>query len=595
MDPVFMAASPVSLNITSATIRTLSNASVAYKNFKGSQLRALTGLEFSSSTAYQEASGRLGGSLSKLQQLVATAAAAKPPSESYSTTVAGVSFPSNTTRCSSSGSNSNSSSSSQYSASMKTNAIGVGIRAPTSTAPSPSDPGVATRWRELHGSKYWKGLLDPLDADLRSELIRYGEFAQVAYDSFDHDTHSMFYGSNRYDKDKLFEKVKHLNTGYEVTQYIYATADLNMPKLLNLFTAPEAWSRNSNWIGYVAVSTDEEKIKQLGRRDILIAWRGTIMGTEWAADAQMWPIPSGIDSRPRRDSTTAALRVETGFLNLYTTKSSETRFKQTSARQQVLTELKRLIKKYKGEELSITVTGHSLGSALATLNAYDIAQSGFNRITDPAAAGAGNNNRNDNCRIPENWGDETAHPVRPDKEATIPIAVMSFAGPRVGNNAFCDQLNALGVKVLRVVNVNDIVPRVPGNVFPPQLSFIDKLIDLLPFTYSHAGVQLLVNNFDSPYLDPERSNIFNCHNLEGYLHLVYGHQRWAGLGKKQKLARDIALVNKSSNFLKAGHVIPDNWWQIENKGLVYQDGKWVQQRRLVEDVPVPPVNHKKST
>jgi hypothetical protein len=197
MGHVFMAASPVSLNITSATIRTLSNAPVAYKNFKGSQLRALTGLEFSSSTADQEASGRLGGSLSKLQQLVATAAAAKPPSESYSTTVAGVSFPSNTTRCS------NSSSSSQYSASMKTNAASVEIRAPTSSAPSvsesePISPGVATRWRELHGSNYWKGLLDPLDADLRSELIRYGEFSQVTYDSFDHDNHSMFYGSNRY-------------------------------------------------------------------------------------------------------------------------------------------------------------------------------------------------------------------------------------------------------------------------------------------------------------------------------------------------------------------------------------------------------------
>ncbi len=195
-----MAASPVSLNITSATIRTLSNASVAYKNFKGSQLRALTGLEFSSSTADQEASGRLGGSSSKLQQLVATATAAKPPSESYSTTVAGVSFPSNTTRCSS---NSNSSSSSQNSASTRTNATGVEIRAPTSSAPSPSEsepisPGVASRWRELHGSNYWKGLLDPLDADLRSELIRYGEFSQVTYDSFDHDKHSMFYGSNRY-------------------------------------------------------------------------------------------------------------------------------------------------------------------------------------------------------------------------------------------------------------------------------------------------------------------------------------------------------------------------------------------------------------
>jgi hypothetical protein len=265
-----------------------------------------------------------------------------------------------------------------------------------------------------------------------------------------------------------------------------------------------------------------------------------------------------------------------------------------------------LIKKYKGEELSITVTGHSLGSALATLNAYDIAQSGFNRITDPAAAAAENNNSeedwNDSCPIPENWGEKTADPVRPDKEATIPIAVMSFAGPRVGNNAFCDQLNALGVKVLRVVNVNDFVPRVPGNLFPPQLSFIDKLIDLLPFTYSHAGVQLLVNNFNSPYLDPERSNIFNCHNLEGYLHLVYGHQRWAGLGKKHNSAsvtsppsRDIALVNKSSNFLKAGHFIPDKWWQIENKGLVYQDGKWVPQTRDVEDVPVPPVSQKNST
>ncbi len=195
-----MAASPVSLNITSATIRTLSNASVAYKNFKGSQPRAPTGLEFSSSTADQEASGRLGGSSSKLQQLAATATAAKPPSESYSTTVAGVSFPSNTTRCSS---NSNSSSSSQNSASTRTNATGVEIRAPTSSAPSPSEsepisPGVASRWRELHGSNYWKGLLDPLDADLRSELIRYGEFSQVTYDSFDHDNHSIFYGSNRY-------------------------------------------------------------------------------------------------------------------------------------------------------------------------------------------------------------------------------------------------------------------------------------------------------------------------------------------------------------------------------------------------------------
>jgi hypothetical protein len=73
----------------------------------------------------------------------------------------------------------------------------------------------------------------------------------------------------------------------------------------------------------------------IGRRDILIAWRGTIMGTEWAANVQIKLIPSGIDSRPSYNLTTAALRVEMGFLNLYTSKNSETRYNKTSARQQV--------------------------------------------------------------------------------------------------------------------------------------------------------------------------------------------------------------------------------------------------------------------
>jgi hypothetical protein len=43
-------------------------------------------------------------------------------------------------------------------------------------------PELAARWREIQGSKDWAGLLDPLDLDLRKEIIRYGEFAQVAED-----------------------------------------------------------------------------------------------------------------------------------------------------------------------------------------------------------------------------------------------------------------------------------------------------------------------------------------------------------------------------------------------------------------------------
>ena len=39
---------------------------------------------------------------------------------------------------------------------------------------------MASRWRELHGKDSWKGLLDPLDMDLRASVIAYGELAQAA-------------------------------------------------------------------------------------------------------------------------------------------------------------------------------------------------------------------------------------------------------------------------------------------------------------------------------------------------------------------------------------------------------------------------------
>lgn len=247
----------------------------------------------------------------------------------------------------------------------------------------------------------------------------------------------------------------------------------------------------------------------------------------------------------------------------------------------MLSELKRLLDKYEGEELSITITGHSLGSALATLCAYDIAQSGLNQPGKDVP-------------IPTEWNQQTAAPANPanawapQKPCTIPVTVFSFAGPRVGNDAFRDRLGELGVKVLRVVNVNDKVPRAPGLLFNEnmeQISWLEHLVDRLPLSYTHVGKLLRLDNRDSPFLDNARAHAGNVHNMEQYLHLIDGHQGSA-LPFQLTTGRQVALVNKSCNFVSARFGVPECWWQQENKGLVRQpDGLWVQPDRDLEDVP----------
>ena len=94
-------------------------------------------------------------------------------------------------------------------------------------------------------------------------------------------------------------------------------------------------------------------------------------------------------------------------------------------------EIRRLVEKYRGrgEEVSLTITGHSLGGALALLTAHEAAS------------------------------------------ASIPglehVSVFSFGAPRVGNAAFVREVKELGVKVLRIVNRQDIVPKLPlGKILP---------------------------------------------------------------------------------------------------------------------------------
>ncbi|GLU03611.1 hypothetical protein SLE2022_208000 [Rubroshorea leprosula] len=404
-------------------------------------------------------------------------------------------------------------------------------------------------WREIHGQDDWVGMLDPMDPLLRSELIRYGEMAQACYDAFDFDPFSKYCGSCRYLRHQFFDRLGMNHHGYHVSRYLFATSNINLPNFFKKSRWPKVWSKNANWIGYVAVSNDE-MTRRLGRRDIIIAWRGTVTRLEWIVDLMDFLKPVSSNKIPCPDQT---VKAESGFLDLYTDKDETCRFCKFSAREQILTEVKRLLEMFPNEELSISITGHSLGSALAILSAYDIAETGINVMKDSRA---------------------------------VPVCVFSFSGPRVGNVRLKERIEALGVKVLRVVNVHDIVPKSPGLLFNEQRpTVVMKLAEGLPWSYSHVGVELALDHKNSPFLKDTGDPVCT-HNLEALLHLLDGYH---GKGHKFVLAskRDPALVNKASDFLKDHYLVPPYWRQDENKGMVRNnEGRWIQpERPKLDDHP----------
>jgi len=254
------------------------------------------------------------------------------------------------------------------------------------------------------------------------------------------------------------------------------------------------------------------------------------------------------------------MKVESGFHELYTKKEDSCTYCSFSAREQVLSEVKRLLNYYKDEEISITITGHSLGAALAVLSAYDIAEVRLNVV------------------------DGGGEPV--------PVTVFSFAGPRVGNLKFKERCEELGVKVLRVVNVHDVVPTVPGIIMNEKFRFQKYIEDTLsfPWSYAHVGREIALDHTESPFVKGSM-DLVSAHNLEVHLHLLDGYH---GKGKRFCLAskRDIALVNKSCDFLKSEYGVPPHWRQDENKGMVRGgDGRWVLPERPRLEAHPPDMSH----
>lgn len=349
---------------------------------------------------------------------------------------------------------------------------------------APKEVKLNNKWMEYQGINNWDGLLDPLDEDLKNEILRYGSFVQAAYRSFDFDTSSPGYGRCRFEREMVLTRCGLENCGYKVTKNLRATCGVQMPRWVD--RAPSWVTTRSNWIGYVAVCDDKDVIARLGRRDVVIAIRGTATCLEWIENLRTTLAPLQNCQLADRQ-----LMVETGFLSLYMSHSDTC----PSLRDTLKDEIRRIIEKYGDEPLSITITGHSLGAALGTLAAHDI---------------------------------------KTTLKGLPLVTVISFGGPRVGNNCFSNSLETNGIRILRIVNSNDVITKIPGfiinhsskrtNLAPPYdnvvASWIRERVHDTHWLYADVGKELRLCCNTSPSFN--MIHIATCHDLKTYLELVDG-------------------------------------------------------------------------
>lgn len=331
---------------------------------------------------------------------------------------------------------------------------------------------IGKNWKKYHGFNNWDGLLDPLDDTLRSELLRYGKFVQATYDSFDFNPTSDTFGKSRFPKHSVLSTLSgHPETGYKVTRDLHASSGIELPEWAQLGGVSSWVSKRTSWIGYVAVCQDEEEVARLGTRDVVIAFRGTATCLEWLENlrATMTRLPGNLPSNTDHNSN--AVMAERGFWSLLSSAGS----KHKSLQDEIKEEVCRLMEVYGHVDgktpLKITITGHSLGAAIAVLAAY--------------------------------------HLKTTLKHNSPHVTVFSYGGPRVGNARFRRHVEQLGIKVLRIVNTRDIVTKVPGFLVDGRPSCWISKIGL---AYSDVGQELTVKC--------SSKNMAACHDLNVYLQLI---------------------------------------------------------------------------
>jgi len=267
-----------------------------------------------------------------------------------------------------------------------------------------------------------------------SDVVAWGEFVQVAY---------QMYADNPGNPSP--PQPSYFPVGWKLT------VNLTVDPVVGIFSQVE-------FIGFIAQSTADPS-------QYAIVFRGTQSDLDWISDFEFWmnpftEIPNGG-------------QVEHGFLAVYRTLNGVV--PGATARRALATMVGDI-----PNGASVTVTGHSLGGALAVLHAAVLCSQGISGVM-----------------------------------------ITTFAAPMAGDRQFSTTFMTLVPNSVRIYNIPDIVPDLPGT--------------LLGYTQVQAGIG--INSLDYPEI---QWSISCFHSLLTYLYML-GSTKY-GLGSCASSARPAQLV-----------------------------------------------------